>query len=348
MSNDYCTRHFDAATKPIHILTGHEQQDDYTADTGTILFGGIDITKFIGPLNTIDVVPLQGQDARSHFSVRLGSIVANYSASGGDDSQDLYDSSGAALRVLLDSGTTISYLPAQLVASIWKYFGVRDDRANTGVGLVDCNLATRMVGLTIDFHFLSGDNDNTSVTIATNAAAAENRRPVIKVPFGEFILNNINSDSNITLPADLGFEKVCSFGLLDSPGGGVGALSILGQNFLRSAYVVYDLEHHEVGLAQANLDNSGGSSSSGGGIVEITEDEGIPSVTGAGGVGAGGPTTSSSSGGGGGGGGGGPQPTGSQQNGAADSWRRQEASTAMVVAAAGMLISVWVFPALLW
>ncbi|KXJ94051.1 aspartic peptidase domain-containing protein [Microdochium bolleyi] len=329
--------------------------NDYTASTGTIIFGGVDTTKFIGPLNTIDVVPSQGQDVPRQFLVGLDAIVANFSASGGA-SQDLYNnsalpppsapmpSSASSLRVLLDSGTTISYLPTELVTSIWKYFGVRDDRKNTGVGLVDCTLATRSPGLTVDFHFHLGTG---------SATPPVGQRPVIRVPFREFILDNIKSNSNsnddITLPPDLGFKEVCSFGLLDRPGG-AGGLSILGQNFLRSAYVVYDLDHNKIGLAQANLNSTSTStSSSGNGVIEITEDKGIPSVTGVafqgappggvggggvGGVGGGGgPTTSSN---------GGPQPTG--KNGALGT--RKGIADAEMVAAVMVFVSMWLFPAL--
>jgi hypothetical protein len=50
---------------------------------------------------------------------------------------------------------------------------------------------------------------------------------------------------------------------------------ILGDTFLRSAYVVYDLTHNEIGFAQANF----GSTTSN--IVELkAADSGIPSLTG--------------------------------------------------------------------
>ncbi|KAH7037421.1 aspartic peptidase domain-containing protein [Microdochium trichocladiopsis] len=244
--------------------------DDYSSDTGSLLLGGIDRTKFIGSLQTIDVLPTQA-DTYTHFLVGLDSIVANFSATSGS-TQDLYSnqndsssSSSSSLRVVLDSGTTISYLPNELVRSIWKYFGVRDDRNNTGVGLVDCALATTSVGLTVDFRFSS---------------PPRSAGPVIKVPFREFIVDNINNknNNNITLPPDLGFENACSFGLLDSNN----SLPILGQNFLRSAYVVHDLDHHRIGLAQANLNvsSTAAAPSPGGGgeadsIVEITG-QGIP------------------------------------------------------------------------
>lgn len=206
-----------------------------------------------------------------HFLVGVDSIVADFSASSSGTSQGLFESqatsSSPTLRVALDSGTTISYLPLALVRNIWTYFGVFNDTANSGVGLVDCTLATRSAGLTIDFRFTSTDFGG-------------KQGPVIKVPFREFVLDNIKSSSssggNIDLPPNLGFEQACAFGLLNSGS----SLPILGQNFIRSAYVVHDLDHHKIGLAQANLNASSGVTSTNGdgssSIVEITEGVGIP------------------------------------------------------------------------
>lgn len=205
-----------------------------------------------------------------HFLVGVDSIVANFSASSSGTSQGLFESqatsSSPSLRVALDSGTTISYLPLALVRNIWTYFGVFNDTANSGVGLVDCTLATRSAGVTIDFRFTSTDSGG-------------KQGPVIKVPFREFVLDNIMSSSSggdINLPPNLGFEQACAFGLLDSGS----SLPILGQNFIRSAYVVHDLDHHKIGLAQANLNASSSVTSTNGdggsSIVEITEGVGIP------------------------------------------------------------------------
>jgi len=244
--------------------------DDYSSDTGSLLLGGIDRSSFIGTIQTIDVIPIQPGNY-GHFLVGLDSIVANFSASSSGTSQGLYESqvasSSPSLCVALDSGTTISYLPLTLVQNIWTYFGVFNDTANSGVGLVDCTLATRSAGLTIDFQF-------------TNTGSVGIQGPVIKVPFREFILDNVKGSSSggdINLPPNLGFEQACAFGLLGSSSS---SLPILGQNFLRSAYVVHDLYHHKIGLAQANLNVSSGvisiSGDGGGSIVEITEEEGIP------------------------------------------------------------------------
>jgi hypothetical protein len=51
--------------------------------------------------------------------------------------------------------------------------------------------------------------------------------------------------------------------------------TLLGDTFLRSAYVVYDLSHHQIGLAQANLNSSSST------IIELSSSgTSLPRVTG--------------------------------------------------------------------
>jgi hypothetical protein len=64
-------------------------------------------------------------------------------------------------------------------------------------------------------------------------------------------------------------QQACNFGISPSPG----ATAILGDTFLRSAYVVYNLETNEIAIAQTvfNSDSSN--------IVEFNSDGSIPDVT---------------------------------------------------------------------
>ncbi|KAJ3502036.1 hypothetical protein NM208_g16809 [Fusarium decemcellulare] len=67
-------------------------------------------------------------------------------------------------------------------------------------------------------------------------------------------------------------EPACMFGIAPSPS----STSILGDTFMRSAYVVFDLENNEVSLAQSNFNATGSD------IVEIGSGDGaVPAATGA-------------------------------------------------------------------
>ncbi|KAA8570034.1 hypothetical protein EYC84_002371 [Monilinia fructicola] len=105
---------------------------------------------------------------------------------------------------------------------------------------------------------------------------------MIKIPLSELIFPLTNPiyalyDGDV-LP-DLPFSgEACAFGIFNGSDG----YYVLGDTFLRSAYVVYDLDNNQVGLAQANFEASNKSSSSqagGGSILELKAGEtGIPAL----------------------------------------------------------------------
>ena len=72
-----------------------------------------------------------------------------------------------------------------------------------------------------------------------------------------------------------GWDSICMFGIGATGDFGITTdqFALLGATFLRSAYVVYDLENGQLGLAQANLNSDEEA------IVEITSG-GLPDVTG--------------------------------------------------------------------
>lgn len=54
------------------------------------------------------------------------------------------------------------------------------------------------------------------------------------------------------------FSRICMFGIgnLASVVNSRDDIALLGDTFLRSAYVVYDLKHQQIGLAQAKLNST--------------------------------------------------------------------------------------------
>ncbi|KAI1800904.1 aspartic peptidase domain-containing protein [Daldinia bambusicola] len=217
--------------------------DDLYAETGTILFGGLDTQKFIGKLKTVDIEPDRSGNYSS-FTVTLSSLTTTA------DNGTVTNYTRSVVPVILDSGTTLTYVPYTMANRIYRAFGAVDDTSGTGLVYINCEHLNNK-NFTFDFQF--GGKDG----------------PIIRVPIDEMILDNVKAYIELGLDVpSLPFDDVCSFGLQGS-----GDYYLLGDTFLRSAYVVYDLTNKEIGLAQANLNSTESK------IVEITE-SGIPDANG--------------------------------------------------------------------
>ncbi|KAI0440015.1 aspartic peptidase domain-containing protein [Xylaria telfairii] len=221
--------------------------DDLYAETGTILFGGIDTKKFIGQLKSVDILPDPQSKIYSSFTVALESLKVNTSSSSSGGSELISDET----PVILDSGTTLTYLPPSVARQIYQAFDAVDDTRTTGLVYVSCGLLSSEKDTTIDFQFGNANG------------------PVVRVPIDELVLDNVKGYVSIGLELpDLPFDDPCSFGIQSLSG-----IYLLGDTFLRSAYVVYDLTNKKIALAQANVNATGTN------IMEITS-SGIPLVSG--------------------------------------------------------------------
>ena len=129
-------------------------------------------------------------------------------------------SSSLPAGVLLDSGSTLTYLPNDIVTAVYDQVQAVYV-ADVGAAYAECQLASQ--DSTIDFEF-SGQR--------------------ISVPYNELFLDAGQSNGQ-PLQFDNG-QKACLFGIAPSEGG----TAVLGDTFLRSAYVVYDLANNEISLAQ--------------------------------------------------------------------------------------------------
>ncbi|TVY54087.1 putative aspartic-type endopeptidase opsB [Lachnellula cervina] len=195
--------------------------NDLDSSTGSILFGGIDTDKFSGDLISVDVYPSRRSKSVVSFTVAFTSLSAT--SSSGTDQLTAADFATAAI---LDSGTTLTYLPDQVAEMVFAELGAQYDRELDAV-VLPC---------------YTGDTNGTF-----NFGFGGTGGPVIKVPIGELVLP-------LTLPngqAATYSNKVaaCQLGLQAA-----GDLPILfGDTFLRSAYVVYDLANNRIGLAQTDF-----------------------------------------------------------------------------------------------
>ena len=153
--------------------------------------------------------------------------------------------SNLALPVYLESSVPISYLPESVLNPIIGGLGaINSDELNSLV--VPCNLACSSA--TFNFEF-GGDGG-----------------PSIAVSLTELLVPVVTDNgSRPTFPNG---ESVCYLGLAPGDPGPY----VLGDNFLRSAYVVFDLTNNQVAIAQAEYNVTSSN------IQEIT-DGGIPGAS---------------------------------------------------------------------
>ena len=178
--------------------------NDLDSSTGEILFGGVDKAKFTGTLSTLPIVPLQG--SYLYFLIGMSGLSAN--------GQNI-TSSELPLPVLLDSGSTLTYLPSALAEEVYSQVNAVLAQGSDHA-VVSCDLANQGGNFEFDF---SGAK--------------------IRVPYDEMVLDTDGGQLQ-------NGERACAFGIFST----TGHVAILGDTFLRSAYVVYDLENNEISLAQ--------------------------------------------------------------------------------------------------
>jgi len=200
--------------------------NDLDASTGQILFGGVNTEKYTGSLETLPILKEDGFYAE--FVIALTAVGVN----GNTGSL----ASGLNTPALLDSGSSLMYLPNDVTSDIYDMLGASYD-SSQGAAFVDCSLADN--DTTIDFTFSS---------------------PTISVSMSELVI--VAGEEN-------GVD-VCILGI--SPAGG--STPVLGDTFIRSAYIVYDISNNEISLAQTNFNSTTDN------IAEITNGtSGVPDAT---------------------------------------------------------------------
>ncbi|KUI63288.1 putative aspartic-type endopeptidase OPSB [Cytospora mali] len=207
--------------------------NDLDANTGQILFGGVDTDQFTGELYTL---PVQ----------REGSLYAEFLITlTGVSLGDTTIAENQALPVLLDSGSSLTYLPDSMVETIYKKVSAEYD-STEGVAYVACSVA-----------------DDTDTSVNFNFT-----EPVISVAMNELVLDVYTSTGK--RPQFTDGTEACLFGI--APAGS--STTVLGDTFLRSAYVVYDLANNEISLAQTNFNATSSN------VLEIgSGTDAVPSAT---------------------------------------------------------------------
>lgn len=164
--------------------------DDVNSDSGTLLYGAVDTSKYTGPLKALPITSSDG------FNVD-------------------FEVKGHSLNGVLDAGTSLTYLPDEIVSSIASDLGAT---YNDQVGAY-------------------GIEGSPSGSLTYTFGGVD-----ITVPASELFIE-LAGDGNGYFLTILPWSQSQYY-------------LLLGDSFLRSAYVVYDLSSNQIAIAQANY-NSG-------------------------------------------------------------------------------------------
>jgi hypothetical protein len=193
--------------------------DENNAAGGTLLFGGVDTEKYYGDLVAVPFVPAPNETAIDQFYIKLEDV----SVTDGLGKETKCGSPSLKLPLppaLLDTGTTETLLPASIWSSIFTALDAKlDGDVNTTPNVnatISCSLVTSKT--TIDYVF-----DGVS----------------IHVPLSQLV--EYNDDGTCSLQYEL---ANASDGI------------ILGDTFLSSAYVVFDMDNSQAHLAQAHFNST--------------------------------------------------------------------------------------------
>lgn len=214
---------------------------------GSICFGCIDESKFTGPLTALPIQP--GTSAKvPEFYVTLSSIVLTDAAG----KKTALTPDGFAQSALLDSGTSTTGLPNSVFEPIARGLGA------VGVDVSD-NQDGSLIIYTVPCELKATNATLTYTFGGTDASASK-----VVVPLSQ-VIGNTGQDFNTSEFAspeggcDMGFE------------GPIGGVAILGDTFMRSAYMVFDLANNVVAMAQAKVGCSGDGNTTNVGSASIKE-----------------------------------------------------------------------------
>lgn len=183
-------------TKAFSVALGGKDEKQ-----GIVVFGGVDTSKFAGRLARLPIIPaVMSPDGVRRYWVQMQSLTLN------PPSRRARTYNNSRIPVFLDTGSTLTLLPAEMVKAIASDFGSTALDAQ-GYWPVDCGL-TKLNG-TLDFTF-----DNVT----------------IRVPYKELIRS---------------FNGNCVLGLSSNSN-----FMLLGDTFLRSAYMVFDQDSDCVWMSQ--------------------------------------------------------------------------------------------------
>ncbi|OCT47801.1 putative aspartic-type endopeptidase OPSB [Cladophialophora carrionii] len=217
--------------------------DDQEAGVGSILFGGIDTSKYTGDLVAVAITP-NGTGVYDRYRVDLTAVSFLDSAG----KSTLLSPANMSAPCAVDTGASYNILPASVSQALVEGLGAV---SYAGVYFVDCALR----------------DSNTSVLFQFGGPGG----PIIRVPISEmlgvplgFTFNDGRNGCQLYVGQvdDAELQSLLLAGFT------------IGDPVIRSAYVVYDVDNNEIYLAQAAFNRTGK-----GKVQEIAAGSGLPGVT---------------------------------------------------------------------
>lgn len=212
--------------------------------TGTILFGGVDTSKYTGDLTTLDLIPqgietTDGETVNYVYEFVVAVTALSTTANGkttsvfssGDASGQSYQNT---LPVLLDTGSAAWTVPSSIYADVAALIPNLDDYGNCPCASADADI---------------------SLTLTFGAAVP------ITVPVRDLVVPVYDAQTNVQNQTTNG-EPLCTFMLSPGQENEDQPFLTLGDAVLRSMYVVFDLDNGQVSLAQAAVNTSTSASTS--------------------------------------------------------------------------------------
>ncbi|KAF2805657.1 acid protease [Mytilinidion resinicola] len=204
------------------------------AGFGELLFGAIDTARFVDPLKYVNLARSPVTGLNDVMMVPWAGLAMRTEK--GTVQLPLPPKSNATF----DSGTTISYLPLAAARQIAVEAGAVERNLSGAIHYyLPCDAAT---------------NFSLSYTFGDEKTTCASGGPRIEVPASELVLPvSANSGTDVPdLPKFGGFET-CELGIMGEETYTPNFGYLLGDTFMRSAYLVYDLEEKKIGIAQAKL-----------------------------------------------------------------------------------------------
>lgn len=158
--------------------------------------------------------------------MNITSLGTSTIANNGSQITSWYGNDSIAGLAFIDCGSPKMFLPADSAMNAIIAAG----------GQYNYNLTTSLIPCSA--------RDNLETTIDVKLGGSDPDGPLIKVPLGILV-----SPYTGTTKPTINGEEACSFGLSLGPDG----FEVLGDAFIKGAYILFDMDKHTVSLAEARL-----------------------------------------------------------------------------------------------
>lgn len=199
--------------------------NDQDTGVGSMLFGAVDTEKYSGDLVTLAMTPNR-TGVYDDYAVALSAVTFNTGTE-----RKLLSPANMTSRTTFDSGTTACFFPEAIADQLIEGFGAVYNAAQAAY-FVPCSYRDSKATLEVTFNGPDG--------------------PTIIVPMSSLVapqyLGNTFGDG---VPACMFEVSPLSTVAEDTLG-----TSILGTALMRAAYLVHDLDNHEISIAQARLNST--------------------------------------------------------------------------------------------